>query len=199
MRSSWFLALGVATLVASTAVSGQPANFGAANTRPVRLLVGGGANVPIGDFADSYDPGFNVQGALLLNLGGFPLQLRTDVQYARMPLKELASSVAGSAYGDENATLFGGLLNVTLPLGVGPVRPYVMAGLGAFNVDPAQLTAAAAESSVEFAINGGGGLQIRVLGIDAFVEARLSNIYTDKGAIDTKSIRMLPITFGLIF
>jgi opacity protein-like surface antigen len=194
-----FCALAVAILVASSALVAQPASFGAANSRPVRLLVGGGANVPIGDFGDSYDAGFNVQGALLINLGGFPLRLRTDVQYARMPLKELAATVAGSAYGEENATLFGGLLNLTLPLGVGPVRPYVMAGLGAFNVDPAQLTAAAAESSLEFAINGGAGLQIRLLGIDAFVEARLSNIFTDKGAIDTKSIQMLPITFGLIF
>lgn len=199
MRVARLAVLAVAILFASSSAAGQPANFGAANTRPVRLLVGGGANVPLGDFGDSYDAGFNVQGALLLNLGGFPLRLRTDVQYARMPLKELASSLAGSGYGDDNATLFGGLLNVTLPLGVGPVRPYLMAGLGAFNVDPAQLSAAAVESSVEFAINGGAGLQIRLLGIDAFVEARLSNIYTDKGALDTKSIQMLPVTFGLIF
>ncbi|MGH7711597.1 MAG: hypothetical protein ACREOG_09940, partial [Gemmatimonadaceae bacterium] len=55
------------------------------------------------------------------------------------------------------------------------------------------------ESSVEFAINGGAGIALRLFGLEAFVEGRLNNVYTDKGAIDTKSIQMIPVTFGIIF
>lgn len=185
--------------LASTAVS-QPADFGQSSaTRPIRVMIGGGAALPLGDFGDRHDPGYTMQGALLINFAGFPINLRTDVNYSNMKLKDVFNPGGQTALADDATKIFGGLLSLTVPLGSGPIRPYVMAGLGAFNVDPAQISATPTKSSVEFAINGGAGLQLRLFGLEAFVEARLNNVYTDKGIIDTKGIQMIPLTFGVIF
>ena len=36
--------------------------------------------------------------------------------------------------------------------------------------------------------------------ISGFVEARLQNVYTkEKGLVDTKSIRSIPVSFGVVF
>jgi hypothetical protein len=162
-------------------------------------MIGGGASLPLGEFADRYDPGYTVQGALLINFAGFPINLRTDVNYSNMKLKDLFNPGGQTALADDATKILGGLLSLTLPLGSGPIRPYIMAGLGAFNVDPAQISATPTKSSVAFAINGGAGLQLRLFGLEAFVEGRLNNVYTDKGIIDTKGIQMIPLTFGVIF
>jgi hypothetical protein len=193
--------VGLTTLMALTSVaSGQPADFGASrSTRPIRLMIGGGASVPTGNLSDVYETGYNVQGSLLINFAGIPINLRTDVNYSQLKLKDLLATPGASGYGDDAAKIFGGLVNLTLPLGTGPLRPYIMAGLGAFNVDPAQVSSTPTESSVEFAINGGAGIVLRLFGLEAFVEGRLNNVYTDKGIIDTKGIQMIPVTFGIIF
>ncbi|HEY7568438.1 MAG TPA: hypothetical protein VH762_12745 [Gemmatimonadaceae bacterium] len=196
-RVQWFLC--VASAVALTKVAAaQPADFGQGRTtRPVRIMLGGGATVPVGDFGKRYDDGYNLQGSLLFHFAGFPINLRTDVNYSRLKLNDVLQ-LTTPGYGNESAQLLGGLANLTVPLGVGPVRPYVMAGLGAFNVDPAQVGTELVESSVSFAINGGVGIQIRLFGLEAFVETRVNNVYTEKGVIDKKGIQMIPITFGLI-
>ncbi len=100
----------------ATLAGAQPASFGNGSSRPIRLMLGGGVTVPVSDFADFYESGFNVTGGLLIS---FP--------------------------------------------------------------------------------DGGAGIQVRLFGIDAFVEGRINNVYTDKGVIDRRSIQMVPVTFGLIF
>jgi len=186
----------------SSAAAAQPANFGmGGSSRPIRIMIGGGASVPTGDLSNIYETGYNVQGSLLINFAGFPINLRTDVNYSRLKLKDLLTTPTpgGAGYGDDAAKLLGGLVNLTIPLGIGPIRPYIIAGLGAFNVDHAQVSTAPSESSVEFAVNGGAGIALRLFGLEAFIEGRINNVYTDRGVIDTKSIQMIPVTFGIIF
>ncbi|MGH7694416.1 MAG: hypothetical protein ACRENH_05520 [Gemmatimonadaceae bacterium] len=192
--------LGAATALALTqAASAQPADFGrGGSSRPVRIMVGGGATVPVGDFGKRYNDGYNLQGSLLFHFAGFPVNLRTDVNYTRLKLNDLLSLYSDS-YSSASAKLLGGLANLTIPLGVGPVRPYFIAGLGAFSVDPAKLSTDTLKSSVSFAVNGGAGVQLRLLGVEAFVETRVNSVYTDKGIIDRKGIQMIPITLGVIF
>ena len=192
--------VGLATLVTlSSVAAAQPADFASGSRRPIRIMIGGGASVPIGDFGDSYNSGYNVQGSLLFNFAGFPIALRTDVNYTRLKLKDLIGLPPSSSYSSDATSLLGGLANLSFSLGMGPIRPYVIAGLGAFKIDPAELSTAPTESSIEFAVNGGAGLRIKLGGLEAFVEGRLNNVYTDRGVIDTKSIQMIPVTFGIIF
>jgi len=81
------------------------------------------------------------------------------------------------------------------------VRPYLLAGLGAFSVKDAVEQAGGTTnfSNVNFGIDGGAGLAIKIKRLEMFVEGRVQNVYTERGVIDTKSIQTVPVTFGIIF
>ena len=54
--------------------------------------------------------------------------------------------------------------------------------------------------STNFGLDGGAGVSLRLGPIDAFVETRLQNVYTkQQGLVDTKSITVFPVLFGLSF
>lgn len=72
--------------------------------------------------------------------------------------------------------------------------------VGGFNVRSALETGGSTSGSkLQFGVDGGAGLGLKVGSLEAFVEARVQNVYTDRGAIDTKSIRSVPVTFGVLF
>jgi len=91
------------------------------------------------------------------------------------------------------------------------VRPYVMAGVGAFNIqDLTEATAGSASSSsstssTNFGVDGGAGLEFKFGRLSGFVEGRIQNIYsgnlyTGAGTLVSKSsIQSIPVTFGIIF
>jgi len=84
----------------------------------------------------------------------------------------------------------------------GPVRPFVMAGLGAFNVKDMIDAASTSTSSskTNFGVDGGGGIEIKLGRLSAFAEAKIQNVYSkNTGAISRSSIQTVPVTFGLLF
>ncbi len=98
--------------------------------------------------------------------------------------------------------IFGGTGGFSVDLIRGPVRPYITAGVGAFNVKQTAIQGGASAgnfSSTKFGIDGGAGLAFQIGRIDAFVEARLQNVYTEEGVIDQRSIQSIPVTFGIVF
>jgi hypothetical protein len=126
---------------------------------------------------------------------GFPL--RFNVGYQRFSFDE--NSLAGVT--GQTSILSGvGGVNVNL-FRIGPVRPYVMAGLGAFkmNSDVDADPIGGTSSGVEFGIDGGAGIAIKLGRLDAFIEGRVQNIYTDTGMIDASTIRAVPVSFGILF
>jgi len=112
---------------------------------------------------------------------------------------------AGSARLDTAAaerTTLAGIGGIRLDLLHGPVRPYVLAGVGAFSVKDAVEPSGTTRdfSNVNFGVDGGAGLSRRLGPIGGFVEARLQNVYTKRqGLIDATSIRSVPVTSGLAF
>jgi opacity protein-like surface antigen len=175
------------------------------STRPISIAVGGGISVPTGDYRDALKNGFNGQGSIIFNLAGLPLALRADLNYNRFDVKQEAIDVPGApTLDDVTQQVLGGLANITIPFNLGPVAPYITAGLGAFNVKTnfGDGYSGDSESETKFAINGGAGLSIRLFGASAFIEARLNNVYTERGAITTqelKDLQFIPVTFGFLF
>ena len=194
------------------------------SARPIRVGLGGGVSMPIGDFKNGGDvgaikrdfkQGVAGQGYVEFRTPGLPLGFRAVVSYNRFDVTQVQYSVSRPGTSSTGTTptgysqILGALGNVTLQLPTGPIRPYVMAGLGAFSVKNAAdlavvpsggYAAGAAQTSTNFGINGGGGLLLRLGPIEAFAEARLANVYTkqDKFA-NLKSVQFVPITFGLSF
>ena len=196
-----------AALLALALPAAARAQFGgeAPMERPVQIGFGGGVVLPReGASFRELKNGTQGQGFVLVRLpAGLP-PLRFNVDYARMKF-ERATPRPGTALLDTaeaERTTVAGVAGVRLDLLRGPVRPYVVAGVGAFSVKDAleQSSGTTDFSNVNFGVDGGAGLAIRLGPISAFAEARLQNVYTkQEGLIDTKAIRNVPLTFGLVF
>ena len=183
-----------------------PAAARAQSDRPIQIGFGGGVAVPReGATARELEAGVQGQGFVLVRLpAGLP-PLRFNVDYARQKFARPTAVRPGAALTDTAAaerTALAGVAGMRLDLLRGPVRPYVVAGVGAFSVKDALDVAGGTRdySNVNFGLDGGAGLAIRLGPISGFVEARLQNVYTkQQGLIDTKSIQSIPVTFGLVF
>ena len=203
---------GILFVVASSTAAAQfRTNQPGGSSRPISFAFGGGASVPIGSYKDALKAGWNGQGSVIFNLAGLPLAFRADLNYNKFTFKENLTFSPGGTGGtfatsdDISQQILGGLANITIPLGMGPVRPYITAGLAGFNIKTKLGDAASGaedESETKFAVNGGAGISLRLLGASAFIEAKLNNVYTDKKFISNKELKALqfvPVTFGFVF
>ena len=199
--------LSAARAAATLLALALPAAARAQSDRPIQIGFGGGVAVPReGTTARELEAGMQGQGFVLVRLpAGLP-PLRFNVDYARQKFSRPTTVRPGAALTDTAAaerTALAGVAGMRLDLLRGPVRPYVVAGVGAFSVKDALDVAGGATkdySNVNFGVDGGAGLALRLGPISGFVEARLQNVYTkQEGLIDTKSIKSVPVTFGLVF
>ena len=179
---------------------------------PISIAFGGGASLPIGSYKDALNAGWNGQGSLIFNFAGLPLALRADLNYNRFTFKnDLPFTPGGTGGGTITTTnditqqILGGLANITIPFHMGPISPYVTAGLAGFNIKTKisdAVSGAEDESDTKFALNGGAGLSLKLFGASAFLEAKVNNVYTDKKFISNKELKALqfvPVTFGFVF
>jgi opacity protein-like surface antigen len=179
--------------------------------RPISFAFGGGASVPIGSYKDALKTGWNGQGSIIFNFAGFPLALRADLNYNSFTFKKDLPFSPGDGAGtittsdDITQQILGGLANITIPFRIGPISPYVTAGLAGFNVKTKvgdAIPGAEDQSDTKFAVNGGAGLSLKLLGASAFIEAKLNNVYTDKKFIsntELESLQFVPVTYGFDF
>ncbi len=192
--------LALATLVLGVAVvpTSAQSRSGDSSARMLRIGFGGGMTVPVSETSDALDRGLHGQGFLLVNLGGLPL--RFNLGYQRFDVKEALSTAASGS-----TSILSGVAGVQFDLvQLGPLRPYVTAGLGAFrlsdNLDDGALVPDGADTNTtKFGIDGGAGLALRLGRLDGFIEARVQNVFTEAGLVDAKSIRSVPLTFGILF
>jgi opacity protein-like surface antigen len=172
--------------------------------RRLQIGIGGGAVVPRTNarYQDVLT-GATGQAYLLLRIApGFPA-LRIGADFSRMKFGAAQSGFNQQALGTTRTQL-GGIASLRFDLLPGPVRPYVLAGVGGFNIrdaiDSTGKANAATFSTNQIGVDGGAGLSFRMGRISGFLETRIQNVYTKaQGLIDTKSIQAFPITFGLIF
>ena len=211
MRSTMVVALAMVAMTATSADAQVRMNQ-QGSQRPISIAFGGGASVPVGSYKDALKAGWNGQGSIIFNFGGFPLALRADLNYNKFTFKEdLPFTPEGGTGGTITTTdeitqqILGGLANVTIPFKMGPVSPYITAGLAAFSIKTKLSEGAAGAEDVsdtEFAVNGGVGLSLRLLGASAFIEAKINNVYTDEKFIsgkELKALQFVPVTFGFVF
>jgi len=166
--------------------------------RPVQIGFGGGISVPVSDAKDALKNGFHGQAMVKWKVPTMPLGLRGTVGYERMTLKSLAPGLDGTG------SILSGVGNVTLGKSVGPIRPYILAGLGVFNTKT-DVTGTASASQTKFGIDGGVGAEFKLGPITGFLEGKLVNIFTDQGfssavtSANNFSTQIIPVTFGIFF
>lgn len=170
--------------------------------KPVTIGFGGGVSVPVNDAGDTMERGWHGTGIVKLNLPMMPVGLSGSFSYHRFSLDRQAVGFDGSG------RILAGLANATVSLPLpGPIKPYITAGVGTFNIkaDPDSAGAPAAKSTTEFGIDAGAGLSISLpgTGIQAFIEGKIMNIYTDQGlnsaVVNDFKTQIIPVTFGIFF
>jgi len=211
MRNTTLFGLAAVTAMAFSPAAAQVRMNQQGSGRPISIAFGGGASVPIGSYKDALKAGWNGQGSIIFNFAGLPLALRADLNYNSFTFKEDLPFSTGGTGGTITTTsditqqVLGGLANISIPFHMGPVSPYITAGLAGFNIKTKlsdAIEGAEDQSDTKFAVNGGVGLSMKLFGASAFLEAKLNNIYTDKEFIsgkELKSLQFIPVTFGFLF
>lgn len=160
----------------STAADAQAASKG--------LGVYGGIAMPMGDFGDAADLGFQIGGQYSMPLKN-ALGLRINADWNRFGLPD---DVDGSW------TLLGAMANVTYNIESGSgLKPYVLGGLGfyQYSLDIGG-TNVGDDSGVAF--NVGGGFNFMMGGRNLFAEVRYVSI-----SADGDPLSMLPVSIGIRF
>lgn len=193
----------VATFAAAPA-HGQGFGGGYEQERLVQFGIGGGAIIPRTNARfQEVLTGATGQAFVLIRIApGLPA-IRLGADYSRMKFGDPTRTVAGTLSGTTRSQL-GGIASLRFDLLRGPVRPYLLGGVGAFSIRDAVTQSGSSVSTTlsttQVGIDGGGGISFKLGRLRGFVESRIQNVYTkDEGLINTKSIQAFPITFGLIF
>jgi hypothetical protein len=157
--------------------------LGAQQTQPtegIRFGVGGGLTLPMGNYADFDKAGWHVMGLIQFPISQSPVHARFDAMYGQ------TSHDVGSG----NTTLTGATGDLLYHLGnrASTVRPYVLGGLGFYNVD----VAGTSESKLAFGL--GGGILFSIGTMHAFLEGRYMSVQTSGS-----SLTFLPVSLGLMF
>ena len=169
------------------------------------FAIGGGASLPVQDWADIADTGFDIQGTLGYQAPNSPWGVRLDVAYDRWLGQSLETGgqfscglPAGS--GDDRCDDIGqwsAMLDATLNFPVGSDmlrrwRPefYVMGGGGVHYLPDMEDAGSAAnggddgDSKTRFGVNGGAGVSVSIGMSDLFFETRYGHTFRDEFSTD---------------
>jgi len=149
-------------------------------TEGIRFGVGGGLTMPIGTYGDFDKAGWHALGVLQFPIGQSPLHGRVDAMYGQ----------TSHDIGSGSTTLTGATGDLVYHIGdrAASVRPYILGGVGFYNVD------AFGASESKFAFGAGGGILFSIGTMHAFLEGRYMSVQTSGN-----SLSFLPITLGLLF
>lgn len=151
-------------------------------TEGFRFGLGLGATLPMGDYGDFDKMGVNILGVFETPLANSPLYLRVDGLYSSTAHDGTGASGSTSILGGTASALY----HFSAPAAT--ARPYALAGLGIYNVDPG------AGSETKIGIGVGGGVTFNLAGFNAFAEARYLSVQTSGS-----STTFVPLTVGLLF
>lgn len=196
------LLLSVLVLAAALAPTARAQMGGPGDTEGNRIVsfgLGGGAAVPVSDAKDAFKNGFNGHGFARFNLKGLPIVPRVDFTFSKFDVNSAKLAAPGAS---GTAQMLAGVANVQYFIMPGPVRPYVVAGVGAYNfkTDVNGVPGASNSSDTRFGVNGGGGVLVKLGKVaSAYLEGHLDNVFSDKGLVKSKQIQVVPVTLGLVF
>lgn len=151
----------------------------AAASAQIGVSAGAGVAIPTGDFGDFVDTGLHLQGSL--NIG---LPLLPDVR-----IDGIYETYDGD--GNVSSDILGGSVNLLLDMPLVVIKPYIIAGVGYYDVSVEQGGVEA--SNGEFGFTGGAGLRLGLGRLGVFAEARALRIAGDA------DLTTIPILVGVTF
>ncbi len=150
----------------------------------VKFGLGGGVTFPSGDALEGVNTGFHGTALLRISPPAMPIAFQIDGSYHRF-----GSDV--DDLGFQVIDITGNVVYQFASAPATPVKPYLIGGVGYYSSKPTGDAAPDVDSSNDFGINLGAGMD---LGKNFFAEARFHRIFSDP---DNASI--IPITVGFRF
>lgn len=158
----------------------------------IKVGIGAGAQLPMGDYGDFDKLGWLIGGDVTYWLSGAPVGIRADVQYAQTSHKD-----QGGVAIDGNSKVLGGLAEVVYAFGTDAdqLRPYVLGGIGYYNVK-VEVTGFGSADESKVGFGGGAGVAFKVgTGTTRFfIEGKFVSVSTSGS-----STTFIPLRAGLRF
>jgi opacity protein-like surface antigen len=187
--------------------------------------LGAGGSLPVQDFADLVDTGWEVQGTLGWQAPNSPWGVRLDLAYDRFLGQSFDTGgnlTCGLTNTDDDrcddAAVWSAMLDGTLNFPIGQNiltkwRPeiYFMGGVGIHHFSDQEDLGGTADDDVEasntrFGVNGGAGVSIGIGRADLFFETRYNYVKRDEvesagqtGETDTFAASYIPVIVGFRF
>lgn len=153
------------------------------------IIVSAGLSVPVSDLSDGVNSGYNVNVGLGLGAPFVPVGARFEGGFSSFDAKG----------GNGTSRIASGTANAVLSLGPTGAAPYLIGGLGIYNLRSELTTGTlrVTDTYNKAGVNVGGGIRFPLGGISTFLEARYHYVLGDD-ATGTK-VQFIPISFGVAF
>jgi opacity protein-like surface antigen len=171
------------------------------------LGISGGVDIPIEDQEDVYNVGWNGTLMLVWNFGTSPFGIRFDGSYGELTVKDELV-----LFNDGKARFIDGTANFVIGPHFGFVQPYILGGVGAYDLkfsgEDLDLDELFSESSTRFGWNAGIGIAFRMgdsTNTHFFVEGRYTSIdldadrFTDSLNLEGRRFTMIMVNTGIVF
>ena len=175
------LSLG-AVLAAVVGLRAAPASAqlpGVPGINPFSVGVEAGPAFPVGDFGNAVKTGYTAGALVEARLPVLPVGLRFEGAYSSFGIKNTS----------DNVHVFSGTADAVLrlsPVALTLVRPYLLGGVGIYNVSQGGGTKAG--------VNIGGGVAVPLVVVTAFADVRYTSVFTSPGRTN-----FVPLYVGLRF
>ena len=174
----------VLALVASVALVAAPASAQLSFLKPISLGIAGGGSLPMSDFSNASNTGYNGTLALAIKAPIIPVGLRFDGAY----------NMFGAKVGDGKLHIASLTGNVMYNLPSIGISPYVIGGAGMYSSVVSASGLPSSARANDFGWNAGAGINLPLTMFRAFVEARYNRVSVEGG-----SMEFVPLTFGIMF
>jgi opacity protein-like surface antigen len=182
-----------AAVSAAAILSGSAA--GQASVRPT-VGVSGGLAIPTGSFGQTFSSGYDIGVLLGIKPAASPVGLRFEGAYQRYDAK-------GTNPLGIHTNIISGTANAVIgrPAAAGSISPYLIGGVGIYNVKVTASQAPNNSSDTKFGLNIGAGIDLPLSGIAVFFEARYHYILLNSGNSfgGGSNLGVVPIVVGVRF
>jgi hypothetical protein len=164
------------------------APLGAHAQAPVRLGLGAGISMPVGDIAKTSYSGLNLSASLTYDPPRLPIGFEVNGTYHNFWPK---------AETDDNSFIMSVTGGITIPISGTLGKPYLLGGVGYYNTQGP--TTGATDAERDLGGYGGVGIRFRGSKADFHVKAVFHEIFAGKNAAGvTRSRELIPISFTVV-
>jgi outer membrane protein with beta-barrel domain len=181
--------LGMLAVLAGSTLASKAASAQEQSGTSTQFSLGGGVDLPMGDFDDAANTGWHGLAAVTFTPATWPVGIQIDGNYGKFP---------DDSPLDQNLQMIYGTGNIVYRFQTSPestFRPYLIGGGGVYNLKATGSDVPdGTDSSTKFGINCGAGFDIKAGSASLFAEARFHNVFTEGS-----NTNFLPITAGVRF